>query len=248
MLAIIAPARLASTRFPEKLLHPIQGKPLILWVAERLAAESADIERFFAVDDPRVERVLRDAGHNAIMTRPDHPCGTDRLAEANEKIGADAIINVQGDEPLVTRGQIGALKEMLEQGAAMATLATPFAKRSDFLDPNQVKVALSEQGDALYFSRAPIPYNRDDFDGFGDEWVAASPTYRHLGLYAYQADFLRTYCALPQGKLEAIEKLEQLRVLENGYAIKVGVTHEPSIGIDTADDVSAFEEYLKLVR
>ncbi len=126
----------------------------------------------------------------------------------------------------------------------MATLATPFATRSDFLDPNQVKVTLSEQGAALYFSRAPIPYYRDGFDSFDDAWVANGPTYRHLGLYAYRADFLKTYCELPHGKLEAIEKLEQLRVLENGYSIQVGLTNEPSIGIDTAEDVTAFERYL----
>ena len=248
MLAIIAPARLASTRFPEKLLHTIHGKPLILWVAERLAAEAPDIKRFFAVDDLKLERVLRDAGHEAIMTRVDHSCGTDRLAEANEKIGADAIINVQADEPLVTGNQIESLRRLLETGVKMATLATPFRTRDDFLDPNQVKVVLSEKGEALYFSRAPIPYNRDRFDSFDDDWVKAAPAYRHLGLYAYQADFLRRYCDLPQGKLEVIEKLEQLRVLENGYSIRVGLTNEPSIGIDTAEDAAAFEAYMDSSR
>ena len=244
MLAIIAPARLASTRFPEKLLHPIQGKPLVLWVAERLEAEAPNIARYFAIDDLKMERVLRDAGFNAIMTRADHSCGTDRLAEANETIGADAIINVQADEPLVAGGQIRALEALLKGGAAIATLATSFKTRSDFLDPNQVKVVISEEGEALYFSRAPIPYNRDSFDMFDDRWVTEAPAYRHLGLYAYQADFLNTYCALPQGKLEAIEKLEQLRVLENGYSIQIGLTDEPSIGIDTAEDVKAFEAHL----
>lgn len=244
MLAIIAPARLASTRFPEKLLHQIQGKPLILWVAERLEAQAPDIDRYFAVDDLKIERVLRDAGHQAIMTRADHSCGTDRLAEANETIGADAIINVQADEPLVAAGQIRALKSMLDAGASMATLATSFTRRADFLDPNQVKVVISEGGEALYFSRAPIPYNRDAFESFDDAWVGEAPVYRHLGLYAYRADFLNTYCALPQGKLEAIEKLEQLRVLENGYSIQVALTDEPSIGIDTAEDVAAFEAFL----
>jgi 3-deoxy-manno-octulosonate cytidylyltransferase (CMP-KDO synthetase) len=244
MLAIIAPARLASTRFPEKLLHPIHGKPLILWVAERLAAEAPDIPRYFAVDDAKLERVLKDAGHEAVMTRVDHSCGSDRIAEANESIGADAIINAQADEPLVTAGQIASLKAMIEGGASMATLATPFSKRCDFLDSNQVKVVLSNGGKALYFSRAPMPYPRDIFNSFDDDWVRDSPTYRHLGLYAYRADFLKTYCALPQGKLEAIEKLEQLRVLENGYDIQVGLTDEPSIGIDTEEDAANFAAYL----
>ncbi len=245
MLAIIAPARLASTRFPEKLLHPIHGKPLILWVAERLQEQAPDIPRYFAVDDTKLEKTLRDAGHEAIMTRVDHSCGTDRLAEANETIGADRIINVQGDEPLVTGGQIRALERMLADGAQMATLATPFHSRTDFLDPNQVKVVLDGRGRALYFSRAPIPHDRDGFESFDDDWVERSPTYRHLGLYAYQADFLRTYCGLPEGALERIEKLEQLRVLESGYAIQVDITDEPSIGIDTPADAAQFERELK---
>lgn len=245
MIAIIAPARLASTRFPEKLLHKIKGKPLILWVAERIKSQASDIESFFAVDDERLRDVVEAAGYRAIMTSKDHESGTDRLAEANEQIGADIVINVQADEPLVAADQIWALRDFIEGGADMATLATPFTARKDFLDPNQVKVTVSELGDALYFSRAPIPYPRDDFANFGDEWVTGSPTFRHLGLYAYKADFLKTFCALPQGKLEAIEKLEQLRVLENGYAIKVGMTDEVSIGIDTREDADAFESWLR---
>lgn len=127
----------------------------------------------------------------------------------------------------------------------MATLATPFRTRKDFLDPNQVKVVMSERRDALYFSRAPIPYNRDGFADFDDAWVESAPAYRHLGLYAYRAEFLSAFCGLKPGKLEAIEKLEQLRAMENGYTIKVGLTEELSIGIDTAEDAVAFEAYLK---
>lgn len=240
MLAIVAPARLASTRFPEKLLHPIGGKPLILWVAERIRAQAPEIPAYFAVDDERLRSVVEGAGFYAIMTRKAHQSGTDRLAEANEQIGADVIVNVQADEPLVAASQLGTLQRLIAEGAQMATLATPFRTRKDFLDPNQVKVTVSGAGEALYFSRAPIPYHRDDFERFDDAWVAASPTYRHLGLYAYRADFLRTFCGLPPGKLEAIEKLEQLRALENGYGIKVGFTEERSIGIDTAEDAAAF--------
>ncbi len=242
MLAIIAPARLASTRFPQKLLHPIAGKPLVLWVAERIQSQAPDVEAVFAVDDEKLRIVLEEAGFKAVMTREDHQSGTDRLAEANEQIGAEIVINVQADEPLVTSSQISTLRGMIEEGAEMATLATPFVRREDFLDPNQVKVTVSDQGDALYFSRAPIPYNRDAFESFGDDWVSASPVYRHLGLYAYRADFLSKFCSLPPGRLESIEKLEQLRALENGYRIKVGFTEEPSIGIDTAEDAAAFEK------
>ncbi|MDQ8179434.1 3-deoxy-manno-octulosonate cytidylyltransferase [Pelagicoccus sp. SDUM812005] len=245
MLAIVAPARLASTRFPEKLLHPICGKPLILWVAERIAEQAPEIPAYFAVDDEKLRTVVEGAGFNAIMTRSDHQSGTDRLAEANEKIGAEVLINVQADEPLVAASQIQALAMFMEEGATMATLATPFRTRKDFLDPNQVKVVMNEQSDALYFSRAPIPYNRDGFATFDDAWVDAAPAYRHLGLYAYRASFLRQFCSLPQGKLEVIEKLEQLRALENGVAIKVGLTEELSIGIDTAEDAAQFEAYVK---
>lgn len=244
MLAIVAPARLASTRFPEKLLHPINGKPLILWVAERIRDQAPDIPAYFAVDDEKLRKVVEGAGFKAIMTRVDHQSGTDRIAEANEQIGADYVINVQADEPMVAASQIKALADFMEGGATMATLATRFHTRKDFLDPNQVKVVMNDSSDALYFSRAPIPYFRDGFAKFDDAWVAANPTYRHLGLYAYRADFLKTFCKLPPGKLEVIEKLEQLRVLENGIGIKVGLTEEKSIGIDTAEDVEAFEAYV----
>ena len=244
MIAIIAPARLASTRFPEKLLHPIAGKPLILWVAERLESQAPDYERFFAIDDDRLADVLSDAGYQWVMTRKDHASGTDRLAEANATIGAEVVINVQADEPLVTGAQIKSLAGLLESGADMSTMATPFSRREDFLNPNQVKLVKSEDDRALYFSRAPIPFYRDGFDAFDDTWVREAGVYRHLGLYAYRADFLERFCELPQGKLEAIEKLEQLRALENGYSIAVGLTDEASIGIDTEEDVKAFERYL----
>ena len=247
MLAIIAPARLASTRFPEKLLYPIKGKPLILWVAERLQEQAPEIPRYFAVDDLRLETVLRDAGHKTITTRDDHTCGTDRQAEANEKIGAEWLINVQGDEPLVTRGQILALESQLKEGAYMSTLATRFNTRAEFLDPNQVKVVMDTAQNALYFSRASIPHDRDGFEIFDDDWVARAPAYRHIGLYGYRADFLRTYCSLPEGKLEMVERLEQLRVLENGYDIKVALTDELSIGIDTLNDAALFEEHLNRI-
>lgn len=206
--------------------------------------QAPDIPAFFAVDDERLRSVVEEAGFQAVMTRKDHQSGTDRLAEANAQIGADQVINVQADEPLVAAGQIAALRKFLEGGAEMATLATPFRTRKDFLDPNQVKVTMAENGDALYFSRAPMPYNRDGFSSFDDAWVQGAPCYRHLGLYAYQASFLDRFCSLPAGKLEQIEKLEQLRALENGVRIKVGLTDEPSIGIDTAEDAANFAAYL----
>lgn len=247
MIAIIVPARLASSRFPQKLLHRIKGKPLVLWVAERLKEVAPEIPTYFAVDDLSLDEVLRDHGFKTVMTRKDHVSGTDRLAEANEIIGADIVINAQADEPLVAKDQIAALGRMIQSGADMATLGTKFTTRADFLDPNQVKVVMNNKGEALYFSRSPIPYNRDDFETFSDAWVSASSIYRHIGLYAYKAEFLRTFCSLPQGRLESIEKLEQLRAMENGYRIAIEKTEKVSIGIDTPEDAKAFATYLDSV-
>jgi len=245
MNAIIVPARLASTRFPRKLLHPIAGRPLLLRVAERLREQAPDWPLHFAVDGDELAETLEAAGFSAIRTDPDLPSGTDRIAWANRRVGAAAVVNVQGDEPLVTGGQIRQLAGLLESGAPMATLAAPFRMAKDFLDPNQVKVVLSDKGEALYFSRAPIPRPRERVEALGDAWVAEARPLRHLGLYAYRADFLERFCRLPAGRLEVIERLEQLRALESGHRIAVGLTEEPSIGIDTPEDARAFEARLE---
>jgi len=260
-LAIIVPCRLESTRFPRKLLHPIKGKPLLLWVAERISSQVPTLPLWFAVDDERLRDCVESAGFRAVMTAATHASGTDRLAEANAQIGAVRVINVQADEPLVSAGQIRALAALLGSsdqcasggGAQMATLATPFRSEADFCDPNQVKVVLRRDGRALYFSRAPIPFTRDAA-GQEDE-VATTPrqvdkavpltaAYRHLGLYGYTADLLAKLGLLPRGRYEDLEKLEQLRVLEAGYDIHCALTDEPSIGIDTPEDVAAFERWL----
>ena len=244
MIAIIAPARLASTRFPEKLLHEIKGKALILWVAERLADQVPEIPRYFAVDHPRLQETLESAGFATVMTRSDHVCGTDRLAEANESIGADLIINVQGDEPLVTRGQIKALEARLQNGSDMATLATPFESWADFLDPKQVKVVVATEGSARDFSRSAIPYVRDREGDASQATISNFPAYRHLGLYGYSRGLLSAFCSLPKTILEYTEKLEQLRALENGYSIHVDITDDPSIGVDTIEAAIAFERFI----
>jgi len=249
-LAIIVPCRLESTRFPRKLLHPIKGKPLLLWVAERISAQVPTLPLWFAVDDELLRDCVEGAGFRAVMTATTHASGTDRLAEANAQIGAARVINVQADEPLVSAGQIRALAALLEGGAQMATLATPFQCEADFRDPNQVKVVLRRDGRALYFSRAAIPYERDapEADEAAHSQTApprqikgAAASYRHLGLYGYTADFLAKLGSLPRGRYEDLEKLEQLRVLEAGYDIHCALTDDPSIGIDTPEDAAAFE-------
>ncbi len=242
--AIIVPARLASSRFPRKLLHPIRGKPLVIWVADRIAAQAPEMPLVFAVDDDELLWALTSRGYRALLTRPEHPSGTDRIAEANASVGADIVINVQADEPLVTAEQIRMLERLVTLGCPMATLGVPFSRPEDFLNPNQVKVVVSRAGEALYFSRAPIPYERDAGGAVTAEWLARGHVHRHLGLYAYRAGFLSEFGRLPPGRLEAIEKLEQLRVLESGFKIAVGVTEQPTIGIDTPEDAHEFERYL----
>jgi 3-deoxy-manno-octulosonate cytidylyltransferase (CMP-KDO synthetase) len=242
--AIVVPCRLESTRFPRKLLHAIRGKPLVLWVAERIALQAPEFPLWFAVDHDLLRAPLAAAGFSTILTAPTHQSGTDRLAEANRTVRADFVINVQADEPLVTGAQIRRLAELIAGPVAMATLATPFQTAADFANPNQVKVVMRNDGRALYFSRSPMPYARDRAGAVDDAWVATHPCHRHLGLYAYKADLLERFAKLPVGRLEQIEKLEQLRVLENGYDIAVGFTADPTIGVDTPEDAARFERLL----
>lgn len=236
--AVIVPARLASVRFPRKLLFPIQGRPLILWTADRIRREVPDIPLVFAVDGEELAGVLRREGHSVVVTPPDLPSGTDRIALANREIGAKRVVNVQADEPWVTAEQIAALFRLLDGGVSMSTLGAPFAEVGDFLNPNQVKVVCDDEGNALYFSRAPIPWNRDGQpDG---EWLRKERPLRHLGLYGYTADLLDRFPELSPGRLEQIERLEQLRVLESGFRIGVGITESPLPGIDTPEDAERF--------
>ena len=244
MPSIIVPARLASTRFQSKLLYKVRGKPIILWTAERIRTVAPEFPLYFAVDDDALERCLSEAGFTAIRTRSEHPSGTDRLAEANAAIGAPAVINVQGDEPLVTGEQIRALAAGLAGKAAIATLALPFVRPQDFANTNQVKVVRDREGYALYFSRSSMPFARDTSGEVDAAWLAQNRCYRHLGLYAYKADFLSAFSSLEPGLLEQIEKLEQLRAMEHGYRIHVGITNQATIGIDTPEDIAEFEACL----
>lgn len=218
---------------------------MVLWVAERIRSEAPELPLFFAVDDELLAEPLRAAGFETILTSKEHPSGTDRIAEANKIVDADFVVNVQADEPLVTGAQLRMLAELIGGDAEMATLATPFKRAEDFMNPNQVKVVFSPvNGRALYFSRLPIPYARNLMGAVDDEWVRQNRCFKHLGLYAYQADLLRRFASLPMGAYEELEKLEQLRVLENGFGIVCGVTNEASIGVDTPEDAGKFEAYL----
>jgi 3-deoxy-manno-octulosonate cytidylyltransferase (CMP-KDO synthetase) len=243
--AIIVPCRLESTRFPRKLLHKIKGRPLLLWVADRIKQETPELPLFFAVDHELLRDCVESQGYRAIMTDPAHPSGTDRIAEANRTVKADHVINVQADEPLVSAAQIHALAALLESGAPMATLATPFTTAADFNNPNQVKIVFAQSTRrALFFSRSPLPYARERQGNIDDAWVRTHPCYRHLGLYSYSAGLLEKFAQLPPGRLEQIEKLEQLRVLENGYEIACDLTNDPTIGVDTPEDAVKFEALL----
>jgi 3-deoxy-manno-octulosonate cytidylyltransferase (CMP-KDO synthetase) len=241
-IVAVIPARFASTRLPGKPLLSETGKPLIQHVVE--AAQLAQSLRriIVATDDPRIAAAVTGFGGEAMMTRPDHRTGTDRVAEVAAQIEeARIIVNIQGDEPEIAGATIDRLMRLLEEDpeAPMATLCTPIRDQAVYRDPSCVKVACSRRGRALYFSRSPIPCHRD---GLHPPLSAADPplAFLHLGLYAYRRDFLLSIGSLPASPLEAAEKLEQLRVLEAGYPIAIGVVDEPSIGIDTPEDYRRF--------
>jgi len=245
--AIIVPARLQSVRFPRKLLHPIQGVPLILCTARRIQNVSPGIPLYFAVGDEELAIVLEAEGYKCIRTDPSLASGTDRIAFANRQIGADFVVNVQADEPLVTGPQIDNLFRLLgEEGVAMSTLAVQLFDPARLADPSQVKVVLGVNGKALYFSRAPIPWSRDSQGEPSADLMKVLPVFGHLGLYGYRADFLEAFLQLKPSALEKIECLEQLRALENGFEIRVGLTKDETIGVDTLGDIERLERVLKV--
>ncbi|MCU0772680.1 MAG: 3-deoxy-manno-octulosonate cytidylyltransferase [Verrucomicrobia bacterium] len=243
--AIIVPARVSSTRFPQKLLHKVRGKPVLLWTADRIRSEAPEFPLWFAVDSDVLRDVLVQGGYQVIMTDPAHTCGTDRIAEANRQIGAEHVINVQADEPLVTGAQIRRLAELIAGPAEMATLGAPLKYEKDYQNPNHVKLICDAQGHAICFSRAPIPYFRDSNGQFDAERARAVPVLIHLGLYAYKGAFLEAFSKMPPGRIEQIEKLEMLRVLEQGCRIAVGVTEDALIEIDTREQAAQFEAVVK---
>ncbi|HKS34620.1 MAG TPA: 3-deoxy-manno-octulosonate cytidylyltransferase [Enterobacteriaceae bacterium] len=237
---VIIPARYASTRLPGKPLQDINGKPMIVHVLER-ARESGASRIIVATDHDEVARAVEAAGGEVCMTRADHQSGTERLAEVIEKCGFSddtAIVNVQGDEPMIPPVIIRQVAENLTNSqAGMATLAVPIHSAEEAFNPNAVKVVMDAQGYALYFSRATIPWDRDRFaqsrEAIGDTLL------RHIGIYGYRAGFIRRYVSWPASPLEQIEMLEQLRVLWNGEKIHVAVAQQvPGTGVDTPEDLA----------
>lgn len=237
---VVIPARFASTRLPGKPLLDLGGKPMVVRVAERAMASGAS-EVLVATDHPGVAEAVHAAGYAVCLTRSDHPTGTDRLSEVVVSCGwgdETLIVNVQGDEPLIEPLLIRQTADLLvTSGADIATVAHPIQSAADFFNPNVVKVVCAENGDALYFSRAPIPYARDHFACDQQTLPQGQPALRHVGLYAYRAGFLKTYPSLAQSRLEQFESLEQLRALAHGYRITVlTVEHAPAAGVDTPED------------
>ena len=231
VIAVI-PARFDSTRLPGKALAEIGGVPMIVRVWRQVRQARSLKRVIVATDDERIARVIREAGGEAEMTASTHQSGTDRIAEVAARIDAEIYLNVQGDQPFIAPADLDALAApmLADRSLAMATLATPIVNDEEWYNPSKVKVVCDARGDALYFSRSPIPFERDG----GRPAIAR----RHIGVYGYRRDFLLAFAALEPGVLEQIEKLEQLRALERGYRIRVVASVAPSLEVDTPEDLA----------
>ena len=239
----IIPVRYTSTRFPGKPLHPIAGKPLVQHVVERCREAQSLADVIVATDDERIAVVAREFC-TVEMTRADHPSGTDRIAEVVARLDCDAVVNVQGDEPLIPAAVIDAVAGALTD-AEMTTAATPVSNISEYSDPNAVKVVVSIEGRALYFSRRTIPFVRDLAKVNPEQQLAAFPFLKHLGIYGYRRDTLKRLVEFAPSPLEQVERLEQLRALENGIGITVCTVNYDAVGVDVPEDVQRVEALLR---
>jgi 3-deoxy-manno-octulosonate cytidylyltransferase (CMP-KDO synthetase) len=237
---IVIPARYGSTRLPAKPLVPLAGKPMIQWVYERAKLAKSAGRVIVATDDDRILKVVQEFGGEARMTRTDHRTGTERIAEVAAHVEGKVFVNVQGDEPLLDPAAVDAAVAALqgEPPAAIATVAVLIRTPADIMDPNVVKTVLDFDDNALYFSRAPIPWVRDSAHKIHARHL------KHLGLYAFQRDALLEYPTLPQGELERLEQLEQLRWLENGWKIRVSEVEHDAVSVDVPQDVARVEKLL----
>lgn len=234
----IIPARYGSTRLKGKVLREILGKPMIqyVWSQACKATELTDV--YVACDHEEIKKCVEGFGGKALMTSPEHPNGTSRIGEVSNMVDAEILINIQGDEPLIHPQNIDQLAKCLleNEDCSIATLAVRKTNAEEFLNSNVVKIVCDQESNALYFSRSPIPFNRDHSEDFS--------FLKHLGIYGYRKEFLRKFLNLKTGELETIEKLEQLRVLENGYKLKVVETPYDSLGVDTEEDIQLVEKIL----
>ena len=239
----IIPARYASTRFPGKPLAVLGGKTVIQRVYEQVSSVLSEV--YVATDDERIFSCVESFGGKAVMTRADHQSGTDRIQEAMEKTAtqADVIINVQGDEPFIQPSQIKMLMQLFDDPSTqIGTLGKRFESIEAVENPNSPKIVTDQRGFALYFSRSVIPFIRGKAH---EDWLGEYPFLKHLGVYAYRREVLAEVTQLPQSSLEKAESLEQLRWLQNGYRIRVGLTDVETVGIDTPEDLQRAEEFLK---
>lgn len=238
----VIPSRMGSTRFPNKPMALIQGKPMIQWVIES-ARKCKNLDRLLvATDHKDIARACEAIGCEAVMTDSNLASGTDRLFAAIQNSSEDVIVNIQGDEPFIEAGHIEQLLQFYKVSRSdwpsMSTLACPFTKNEDYQSLNCVKVVINQKSEALYFSRFPIPLSRQTHEEVG------FLGYRHLGLYAYTKEFLKTFCESPVSALEKAESLEQLRALDLGAKIKVGLVKEAPMGVDTPEDLKKIEYFL----
>lgn len=242
----VIPARYASTRFPAKPLAMLGGKPVIQYVYEQVCRVFNDT--VVATDDDRIRVTVETFGGKVVMTSKNHKSGTDRICEAVEKLGGcwDVVINIQGDEPFIQTQQLEAIKACFNDvSTQIATLVKPFTPADGFdalMNPNSPKVVVDNKMRAVYFSRSVIPFLRDVEP---EKWLECHTYYKHIGLYAYRTDVLKQITSMPQSPLEVAESLEQLRWVQAGYTIKVGISEVETIGIDTPDDLIRAEKFLK---
>jgi len=240
-VVIVIPARYGATRLPGKPLVSLAGQPMIQRVYERAKLAARAHRVIVATDDERILKAVESFGGDARMTRPDHRTGTERVAEVAAQEKGDVFVNVQGDEPLLDPAAVDAAIDALleEPAASIATVATPIKTPADIMDPNVVKTVLDFDNNGLYFSRAPIPWVRDTASKIQVRHL------KHLGLYVFQRDALLEYPTLPQGELERIEQLEQLRWLENGWKIRVAEVEHDAVSVDVPEDVARVEKLLQ---